>query len=146
MTGQVDVGWSGAPFGVAQIEKRDIRVLWRASDVPALANQTSRVILANATFLAQKKDLVQRYMDAYRETTDWIYSGEEGAAAYAAWAEVPLPVAKLTLADFVTKKAANPDQVSDLEGAVASAVEFKYIPAPLTADQMRDLVQIPPRR
>ena len=146
MTGQIDVGWSGAPFGVAQVEKGDLRVLWRASDVPALAHQTSRVILANANFLAQKKDLVQRYMDAYRETTDWIYSGDEGAAAYAAWSEVPLPVAKLTLADFVTKSAANPDTVSDLEGAVAAAVDFKYIPAPLTAEQMKDLVQIPPRR
>ena len=33
----------------AQIEKGDIRVLWRASDVPALANQTSRVIIANSS-------------------------------------------------------------------------------------------------
>jgi NitT/TauT family transport system substrate-binding protein len=146
MTGQVDVGWSGAPFGVAQIEKGDIRVLWRASDVPALANQTSRVIIANAGFLAAKKDLVQRYMDAYRETVDWIYSGPEGVEAYAKWAEVPVPVAKRTLDDFVTKAASNPDQVSDLPGIIAAAVEFKYIPAPLTEAQMKDLVQIPPRK
>jgi NitT/TauT family transport system substrate-binding protein len=146
MTGQVDVGWSGAPFGVAQIEKGDIRVLWRASDVPALANQTSRVIIANAGFLAAKKDLVQRYMDAYRETVDWIYAGPEGVEAYAKWAEVPVPVAKRTLDDFVTKAASNPDKVSDLPGIIAAAVEFKYIPAPLTEAQMKDLVQIPPRK
>ncbi len=145
MSNQIDVGWSGAPFGVAQVEKGDIRVLWRASDVPALANQTSRVILANANFLTSKKDLVQRYMDAYRETTDWIYQSPDGAAAYAAWAEVPVAIAKRTLDDFVTYKAANPDRVSDLEGAVAAAVDFKYIPSPLTAEQMKDLVQIPPR-
>jgi NitT/TauT family transport system substrate-binding protein len=146
MTGQIDVGWSGAPFGVAQVEKGDIRVLWRASDVPALAGQTSRVILANAGYLAAHKDVVQRYMDAYRETVDWIYSGDEGAAAYAKWADVPLPVAQRTLADFVTKSASNPDKVSDLKGVVDAAVEFKYIPAPLTDAQMQDMVQIPPRK
>jgi NitT/TauT family transport system substrate-binding protein len=146
MTGQVDVGWSGAPFGVAQIEKGDIRVLWRASDVPALAKQTSRVIIANQGFLQSKPDLVKRYMDAYRETVDFIYAGMEGAEAYAKWAEVPVPIAKRTLDEFVTKAASNPDKVSDLEGVVAAAVEFKYIPAPLSAEQMRELVQIPPRR
>jgi NitT/TauT family transport system substrate-binding protein len=146
MTGQVDVGWSGAPFGVAQVEKGDIRVLWRASDVPALAGQTSRVIIANAGFLASHKDLVQRYMDAYRETVDWVYSSDEGAKAYADWAGVPLGVAKLTLKDFVTKDAANPDKISDLKGVVAAAVDFKYIPKPLTDEQTKDLVQIPPRK
>ena len=146
MTGQVDVGWSGAPFGVAQIEKGDIRVLWRASDVPALANQTSRVIIANHGFLTAKRDLVQRFMDAYRETVDFIYAGMEGAEAYAKWAEVPVPIAKRTLDEFVTKSASNPDRISDLEGVVAAAVEFKYIPAPLTPEQMRELVQVPPRR
>ncbi len=146
MTGQVDVGWSGAPFGVAQIEKGDIRVLWRASDVPALAKQTSRVIIANAGFLSAKRDLAQRYMDGYREATEFVYSGPQGAEAYANWAEVPVPIATRTLAEFVTKEAANPDRVSDLEGVVAAAVEFKYIPAPLTPEQMRELVQIPPRK
>jgi NitT/TauT family transport system substrate-binding protein len=146
MTGQVDVGWSGAPFGVAQIEKGEIRVLWRASDVPALAKQTSRVIIANHAFLTSKRDLAQRYMDAYRETLDFVYAGAEGAEAYAKWAEVPVPIAKRTLGEFVTKSASNPDRVSDLGGVVAAAVEFKYIPAPLTPEQMRELVQIPPRR
>ena len=146
MTGQIDVGWSGAPFGVAQIEKGDIRVLWRASDVPALAKQTSRVIIANHGFLTSKRDLVQRYMDAYRETVEFVYAGMEGAEAYAKWSEVPVPIAKRTLDEFVTKAASNPDTVSDLEGVVAAAVEFKYIPAPLTPEQMRELVQVPPRR
>ena len=105
MTGQIDVGWSGAPFGVAQIEKGDIRVLWRASDVPALAKQTSRVIIANHGFLTSKRDLVQRYMDAYRETVEFVYAGVEGAEAYAKWSEVPVPIAKRTLDEFVTKAA-----------------------------------------
>jgi NitT/TauT family transport system substrate-binding protein len=146
MSGQIDVGWSGAPFAVEALEEKKIRLLWRASDVPALAGQTSRVILAHADVLRKRGDLVKRYMDAYRETIDWMYSTPEGVKAYADWAAVPVPVAKRTMDEFVTKQGVNPDTVSDLKGVMQSAVEFKYLPAPLSESQVSDFVQIPVRR
>lgn len=146
MTGQVEVGWSGAPFGVAQVTAGDIRVVWRASDVPALAGQTSRVLVANAGFLDGNKDLVARYMDAYRETVEWIYASDAGAQAYADACGVSLDVAKETLKDFVTKASADPDKVSGLDGIMDTAVELKYLAAPLNAEQVAELVQIPPRK
>ena len=146
MSGQIDVGWSGAPFGVEALEDGKIRTLWRASDVPALAGQTSRVIIANAAFLKTHQDAVQRYMDAYRETIEWMYTTPEGAKAYADWANVPVAVAKRTMADFVTRKGVDPDKVSDLDGVMKSAVDFRYIPAPLSKTQVDELVQIPPRK
>jgi NitT/TauT family transport system substrate-binding protein len=145
MSGQIDVGWSGAPFGVEALEQGKIR-LWRASDIPALAGQTSRVILAHADVLRTKPDVVRRYMDAYRETIEWMYSTPEGVKAYADWASVPVPVAKRTMDEFVTKQGINPDQVSDLAGVMKSAVEFKYIPALLSDAQVKEFVQIPPRK
>jgi NitT/TauT family transport system substrate-binding protein len=146
MSGQIDVGWSGAPFAVEALEQGKIRLLWRASDVPALAGQTSRVILAHADVLKNRPDVVQRYMDAYRETIDWMYSTPEGVKAYADWASVPVPVAKRTMDEFVTKTGVNPDVVSDLPGIMQSAVEFRYLPSPLTDAQVKEFVQIPPRR
>jgi NitT/TauT family transport system substrate-binding protein len=146
MSGQIDVGWSGAPFGVEALEQGKIRTLWRASDVPALAGQTSRVIIAHMHVLRTRPDVVKRYMDAYRETIDWMYSTPEGVKAYADWASVPIPVAKRTMDEFVTKRGINPDQVSDLAGIMSSAVDFKYMPAPLTPEQIKEFIQIPPRR
>lgn len=128
------------------LEQGKIRTLWRASDIPALAGQTSRVILAHADVLRTKPDVVRRYMDAYRETIEWMYSTPEGVKAYADWASVPVPVAKRTMDEFVTKQGINPDQVSDLAGVMKSAVEFKYIPAPLSDAQVKEFVQIPPRK
>ncbi|MDB5597493.1 MAG: NitT/TauT family transport system substrate-binding protein [Hyphomicrobiales bacterium] len=145
MSGQIDVGWSGAPFGVEALEQGKIRTLWRASDVPVLAGQTSRVIIAHSDLLRSKPDVVKRYMDAYRETIDWMYSTQEGVKAYADWASVPVPVAKRTMDEFVTKAGINPDKVSDLAGIMASAVDFKYVSAPLNADQIAQFIQIPPR-
>ncbi|NLS07358.1 ABC transporter substrate-binding protein [Rhizobium sp. P32RR-XVIII] len=146
MTGQVDVGWSGAPFGVAQIASGEIRVLWRASDVPALASQTSRVLIANTAFLDGKAELVGRFMDAYRETVDWIYSSAAGAQAYGDACGVSLEVAKQTLKDFVTKASADPDAVQDLDGIMTASTELKYLSAPLSKGQIAELIQIPPRK
>src|SRR5207344_1714720 len=43
MTGQIDVGWAAAPFGLPNILDKQIVVIARTGDVPQLANQTIRV-------------------------------------------------------------------------------------------------------
>ncbi len=47
MTGQIDVGWAAAPFGLKQLMENQIKVIARTTDVPQLANQTIRVNIAN---------------------------------------------------------------------------------------------------
>ena len=47
MTGQIDVGWAAAPFGLQNIIDGKITVIARTADVPQLANQTIRVNIAN---------------------------------------------------------------------------------------------------
>src|SRR6266511_513930 len=51
MSGQVDVGWAGAPFGVAELEAGKTRLIMKSSDAPDFDKQTSRVIIANADAL-----------------------------------------------------------------------------------------------
>ena len=48
MSGQIDVGWAGAPFGVDAVEQGRTRVIAKASDDPVLDRQTIRLIVANA--------------------------------------------------------------------------------------------------
>src|SRR5215510_7419810 len=74
MTDQVDVGWASPPFGLKEQEAGQIRVVAKASDSALVRGQTIRVIVANAESLAKKKDAIARFMDAYRETIDYIYS------------------------------------------------------------------------
>jgi NitT/TauT family transport system substrate-binding protein len=146
LTGQVDVGWSGAPFAVDKLEAGTIRAIWNAADIPALRGTTSRVNIAYADLVAKNPDVVQRFMDGFRETVDWLYGTPEGLKAYAAWAQISDGVAQRTFKEFMPKSAVNPDKVLGLDRAMASAVEFKYIPAPLSAEQVKDLMHIPPRR
>ncbi len=146
MSGQIDVGWSGAPFAVEALEQGRIRQLWLASDIPAIRGTTSRVMIANTRLMKETPKVVQQFLDAYRETLTYIYTTPEGVKAYARWAEIPEAVAQRTLKEFVPIEAANPDEVKGLQETMKDAVEFKYIPAMLTEAQVKELVQIPPRK
>ena len=74
MSGQVDVGWSSPPFGLQAAEEGKIRIIGRGSDVPALRTQTVRLQITNTAAWTQKHDALLRYIAAYRETLDWMYS------------------------------------------------------------------------
>jgi NitT/TauT family transport system substrate-binding protein len=146
MSGQIDVGWAGAPFGVDAVEQGKIRVIAKASDDPVLDRQTIRLLIANLGELTQRKDVIVRFMRGYREALDWVYATPEGLKAYAAWSSINEATARRALQEFLPKEAVNPDRMSGLDDIVADAVTFKYIPAPLTSAQLNELIQIPERR
>lgn len=146
MSGQIDVGWAGAPFGVDAVEAGKMRVIAKASDDPVLNRQTIRLLIVNATELSQRKDVFVRFMRAYRETLNWVYATPAGLKAYAEWASISETTAKRALAEFLPLEAVDPDRISGLDDVMADAVAFKYIPAPLSQQQIDELIQIPERK
>jgi NitT/TauT family transport system substrate-binding protein len=146
MSGQVDVGWAGAPFGVDAVEQGKTRVVAKASDDPVLNRQTIRLIIANADDLAKRPDVFVRFMRGYREALDWVYSTPEGLTAYAKWANISEATAKRALAEFLPREAVDPDRLSGVDDVMADAVAFKYISAPLSKAQLDELIQIPERK
>jgi NitT/TauT family transport system substrate-binding protein len=99
MSGQVDVGWSVAPFALDAIARGEVRMIARASDLAAARAQTIRVQIINAHNLARKKDLVARYLKAYDETVDWMYSGGDAVARYIAFSGLSETSVRRMLAD-----------------------------------------------
>jgi NitT/TauT family transport system substrate-binding protein len=142
MTGQVDVGWSSPPFGVEAIEQNRIRVVARGSDVPSFREQTVRVQIVNAGALQQKKDAIARFVQAWRETLDWMYSDPAAIKAYAEWVNVPEPLAQRVRDEFYPKENMDPNRISGLDQAMADAVELKFLPAPLTKEQLDQFFQL----
>jgi NitT/TauT family transport system substrate-binding protein len=145
MSGQIDVGWSVAPFQLAEIQSGRIRVIGRGSDVPSIRDQTTRVQIANAQFLQDNKDVVERYMRAYRETLDWLYASPEALAKYLEFSGFTEPVVKYTMAEFITKDNLQTERVSGIEAVMQGAVQFKFIARPLTPDELATLIRIPAR-
>ncbi len=146
MSGQVDAGWAGAPFGVAELEAGKIRLIMKSSDAPDFDKQTSRVLIANANELKARPEAFARFMRGYRDSLAWIYSTPEGLKAYAAFAKLSEPVARRALAEFLPPAAVNPDRISGIDEVMADAVSFKFIAAPLNKEQVAELIQIPERR
>ena len=144
MSGQIDVGWSAPPFGLAQINKGEIRVVAYGTDLASVRNQTIRVLMTLAPKLDAKPDVFARYVQAYRETVDWMYAGDEPLKMYAEFAGVPLEIARQVRDKFFPKSLLVPDQVSGLDAQMADAVTFKYLAEPLTKDQLAELIRIPP--
>ncbi|HZT27578.1 MAG TPA: ABC transporter substrate-binding protein [Pseudolabrys sp.] len=145
MSGQIDVGWAAPPFGLDQLDKKEIRIIATGNDADAFKGQTVRVDVVNADYYKANKDVVVRYMQAYRETIDCMYRDEKCLNAYAEWLNIPLSKAKRTRDGFFPPEALNPDKVIGLDTIVKDAVELKFTASPLTKEQLADLVQIPPR-
>src|SRR5581483_472401 len=114
MSGQIDVGWTSPPFALDLLQQGKIRQLMRASEVPALRNQTARFMTANANALEARRPVFVRYLAAYREVVDWMYSDPAAIKAFAAWAHVPESIARLAPEDYYPKQNILPDRIEGL--------------------------------
>ncbi len=144
MSGQVDVGWSVAPFVLDLLNKNEARMIARASDIATIRGQTIRVQIINAPNLAAKKDAIARYMKAYNETVDWMYSSADAVPRYLAFSGLSEPAVRLMLKDFIPKESLQTGKIMGLDESMKDAIQFKFMPAPLTDAQLKELIQIPP--
>jgi ABC-type nitrate/sulfonate/bicarbonate transport system substrate-binding protein len=147
MTDQVDVGWAAPPFGLKEMEEGKIHLVARATDATLVRGQTIRVLVANADALVKRKEIIERFMKAYRESIDYLYSSNPQVMKdYAEFARVSEPLAKRVRDEFFPKSLVNPDQIHGLDTLIPEAVNLKFIPAPLTKEQVAELIQISPRK
>jgi NitT/TauT family transport system substrate-binding protein len=145
MTGQIDIGRGAAPFGLDLVENGTIRIVARGSEIKARANQTVRVCVASLQTL-QHADLVARYMQAYRETIDWMYSDPQALPAYEEYSNVPARLMQKWRDEFFPKSALSPDEIKGLDLVLEDVLKNRFISAPLTPQQIADMIQIPPRQ
>jgi len=143
MSGQIDIGWAVVPFGLLEQQDGKIRVIARGPDVPTLRNQTIRVQIVNANALKERKDVMVRFMRAYRESIDWMYSNPLAVKYYAETIKQPESLVVMQRDQYNPKEALSPDRLSDIDQVMADAVEMKFLDAPLSKAQLADFFQIP---
>jgi NitT/TauT family transport system substrate-binding protein len=146
MSGQIDVGWAAPPFGLDQLDQKQIRRIVTGNDTKAFSGQTVRLNITTASVLKDRKDVIDRYMKAYRETVDFMYHNPEALKIYSEWLKITEAKAKRTRDDFFPGDAINPDKIVGLDRIVKDAVELKFTAKELTKEQLAELIQIPPRK
>jgi NitT/TauT family transport system substrate-binding protein len=143
MSGQIDVGWSAPPFGLEQLDKSQIRIIATGNDAVAFKGQTVRINITNVQTLQSRRPVIERYMRAYRETVEAMYSNPAAMKHYAEFVKIPDNIAKRVRDDFFPKEALDPDTIVGLDMILPDAVALKYISQPLTREQLSELIQIP---
>lgn len=143
MTGQVEVGWTVVPMGLKELDEGAIQMVARANEVPELRNQSVRLIVVMQKTLTERRDALVRFLRAYREGIELLYGGPEGIKAYSAYSGVAEKHAVTVRDKFTKKESVLPDRFEGLDLMMADAVTFKFIPAPLKPEQVKELVAMP---
>jgi NitT/TauT family transport system substrate-binding protein len=146
MSGQIDIGWGGAPIAMQEIKDGKVRLIARGSDAPSLRDQTVRATVVNADFLQKRPEVAARFVKGYRETIDWMYSDPKAIELYAKKLDRPVELIRDTIKEFYpTKDALQTDRMADMPGIQRDAVKLKFLREPLTDAQLKELVRTPPR-
>ena len=114
-----------------------------AGSHPAIRRDTVRVLITNADALQTRKDVLARFMQAYRETIDWMYSDPAALKRYAEFAGVSEGIAQRLRDEFYTKDMLVPDKVVGFDAIMKDAITSRYITTPLSKAQIAELIQIP---
>jgi NitT/TauT family transport system substrate-binding protein len=114
--------------------------------VPIGRDQTIRALVTSANEFKARPDVLRRFVAGYRDTIEWMYAGDESLKAYAAFAKIPLALARRVRDEFFPRKLVSPDRVSGIDTLIPDGVTFKYLREPLTREQLTELIQIPPPR
>jgi NitT/TauT family transport system substrate-binding protein len=143
MSGQVDIGWAVVPINLDLVAKKQIKIVARGSEAKALAAQAVRVNVVNTKWVAGHRDAYVRFWKAYSESIDWMYKNESAAIAnLAKYNNISVDDAKAVI-PFYPKNALQLYPIAGFEKSVADAVAFKFITAPLTADQTKAIFDNP---
>jgi NitT/TauT family transport system substrate-binding protein len=143
MTGQIDIGRGAAPFGLELVDEGKIRVIARGSEIKARSDQTVRVCLANAQMLEKRGEVVARFLQAYRDTIDWMYSDPSAMTVYEEFSGVRHALMAKVRDQYFPKSTLWPDEIRGLDLVLADSLKNRFIARPLTAEQVKDMIRIP---
>jgi NitT/TauT family transport system substrate-binding protein len=143
MSGQIDIGWSSPPFGIAAAQEGKIRIIARGNELPHFRDQTIRLIVANGGWLAANRDVAARFIQAYRDTLEWMYGDPAALEAYAKFSGAPVAIARQVRDEFYPKDGLMVDRISGLDPVMADGVANRYLAAPLTKEQLGRLFEAP---
>jgi len=110
--------------------------------VASLRTRTTRVNLTNVNTLQNRHDAVVRFNRAYQETVAWMYSDPAALKVYGEYSGLPEKIIQ-RVRNLIPKENLATDRVEGIDQIMADAVAGKFISAPLTAEQVAELMQIP---
>lgn len=143
-TGQADLGWSVAPFMLDRVEKGELRVVLRGSDIIALRDLTMRIHFANANFAKKHPEALKGFLRAQQKGLDFMFTNpRETAKIWMKRADLKLPEAiVLKTWDFYTRAQMAAKPIKGIETTMKDAVQFKFLKTPLSQAEVGRLIDL----
>jgi NitT/TauT family transport system substrate-binding protein len=142
MTKQIDVGYSIVPNQLDLVNKGDIRVLFSGDDVRSQRDVSERVVIASAAFAQTHRDALVKFMKVLDGCINWSYAHkDEASQAYAALNKIDAATAAKGMT-FYDRPTLAFGPLIGWDDVVKQSIDAKFIPGPLTADQVKNLMDI----
>lgn len=146
-TGQTDAAFAVPPLFFDQIDKGDLRIVFRGDEIQKFADVTIRVNFVTADFLQKNPEAVRGYFRAYQKALDFMFANRQETVKI--WLKRGLkstePLALKTY-DFFTKPALVLKPVKGVQPTIEDAVRFNFLKQPLSqaeVDRLIDLKYLP---
>jgi len=140
-TGQIAAGFSAPVNFLDQVEKGDLRIVFKGADLEEYRHVTIRVQFVHAIFARAHPDAVRAFLAADKMARDFLFSNRDEAMQI--WhdkAQQKLDVAFLKkVYDYYTPDQLRHLPISNPQKILEDAVSFKFLKAPLTDKQIKEL-------
>jgi NitT/TauT family transport system substrate-binding protein len=146
-TGQADAGWSAPPFFFDQIEKGELRIVFRGDEIQKFKDVTIRVNFATTDFLQKHPDTVRAFWRAYQKALDFMFANRQETVKI--WLGRGLKSTEslaLKSYDFYTKPSMALKPIKGVQTTVEDAIKFNFLKQPLSQadlDRLIDLRYLP---
>ncbi len=139
MSGQIDIGWGAAPFGMAQLAEKKIRIVARYSDIPEYRDMNARMQVANLNFITGRPQVLRRFLAGYAETLEWMAKGDEPVEVFAKFYGHPVDETRTTRDQFYPAESLVLNKIGGIDQAMADAQALKFISKPFTKAELDEL-------
>ncbi len=144
MSGQIDIGWSLPPIGLAEEAAGSIRIIARGADLPALADQTTRVNIANAAWLRDNRAVALRFARAYSRSLAFAYADPQVVLWFAEGLGIDPALARHVRDTYYPAAAMQPDVLRGLSATLRDMLDQKRVPPGTVVEQLAPAIDMLP--
>lgn len=134
---QLAASWGGPVAAAKDLLAGEVSLIARGNDSPQVRNETLRVNVANAGFLARHRGAVLGFLEAYKKSVDWAYSSGDALGAYAKLSDQSLEFAKYIVREFASKASNQLDEIKGEGRVLSEAIESKRLPNTLSREDIK---------
>jgi NitT/TauT family transport system substrate-binding protein len=143
MSGGLDVGYDGnAGLGVPEFEKGQVRVVAWGSELAMMKNVTVRGLVVPNDVLAERRDVLVRFVQAYQKTVDWMYKDPVARQWYADDNKAPLAAAGAVVDAMYPEASMQVGDIDNIDVSIAQGIQFKRIDRQPTEDELKRMFDV----